>query len=85
MLGRSLIRVTSMRLISSERTSETDPITGAAPAGVDALASGMWPSPVSSPEVGSIPTQPAPGTYASAQACRSIVSAAPGLGSSWTR
>jgi hypothetical protein len=40
-LGRSLIRATSMRLVKVELTSLTEPITGATPAGVDALASGM--------------------------------------------
>ena len=37
-------------------------------------ASGICPSPASSPEVGSKPTQPAPGRYTSAQACRSVKS-----------
>ena len=36
-------------------------MTGAAVIGSAAQASGMWPSPASSPEVGSSPTQPAPG------------------------
>ena len=38
------------------------PVTGAALTGSAALASGMWPSPASRPEVGSRPIQPAPGT-----------------------
>jgi hypothetical protein len=37
------------------------PVTGAADPGSGEQASGMWPSPASSPEVGSRPIQPAPG------------------------
>jgi len=51
------------------------PVIGAADTGSGLAASGMWPSPVSKPEVASRPTQPAPGRYTSAQACRSVKSA----------
>ena len=44
--------------------------------GSGVAASGMCPSPANSPEVGSRPTQPAPGRYTSAQACRSVKSCA---------
>ena len=43
------------------RMSSTAPVTGAALAGPGVAASGMWPSPARRPEVGSSPTQPAPG------------------------
>ena len=52
-----------------------DPLMGAALNGSAAQASGMCPSLASRPEVGSRPTQPAPGKYTSAQACRSVKSA----------
>ena len=52
------------------------PVIGAADAGCGVAASGMCPSPANSPEVGSSPIQPAPGMYTSAQACRSVKSAA---------
>ena len=42
--------------------------------GSGVAASGMCPSPVNKPEVGSSPTQPAPGKYTSAQACKSVKS-----------
>ena len=51
------------------------PEIGAAVAGCGVQTRGMWPSPASRPEVGSRPIQPAPGRYASAQACRSVKSA----------
>ena len=51
------------------------PVTGAADAGRGVAASGMCPSPANSPEVGSSPTQPAPGRKTSHQACRSVKSA----------
>ncbi|MNN33072.1 hypothetical protein D3C81_1468100 [compost metagenome] len=41
--------------------SSTAPLTGEAPPGSGVQASGMCPSPASSPEVGSSPIQPAPG------------------------
>ena len=55
---------------------------GAAPEGCGVQASGMWPSPASRPDVGSSPTQPAPGRYTSAQACRSVKSTSVPLGPS---
>ena len=51
------------------------PVTGAALAGSGVHARGRWPSPANSPEVGSRPIQPAPGTYTSLQAWRSVKSA----------
>ena len=48
---------------------------GAALEGSGVHASGMWPSPASSPDVGSNPIQPAPGRYTSVHACRSVKSA----------
>ncbi|AGL28021.1 hypothetical protein J113_17885 [Mycobacterium tuberculosis CAS/NITR204] len=53
------------------------PLMGAALAGWGVAASGMWPSPANSPDVGSSPIQPAPGMYASAHACRSVVAGGP--------
>jgi hypothetical protein len=50
------------------------PVIGAALDGSGVHESGMWPSPANRPDVGSRPTQPAPGTYTSAQACRSVKS-----------
>ncbi len=41
--------------------SSTAPLTGAAVDGSGVQATGMWPSPAISPEVGSRPIQPAPG------------------------
>ena len=52
------------------------PLIGAALAGCGVAASGMWPSPANSPDVGSSPIQPAPGMYTSVHACRSVKSAA---------
>ncbi len=52
------------------------PVIGAEDAGCGVADSGMWPSPANSPDVGSSPIQPAPGTYTSVQACRSVKSAA---------
>ena len=52
------------------------PVIGAAEEGWGVAASGMWPSPANSPDVGSRPIQPAPGMYTSVQACRSVKSAA---------
>ena len=70
------------------------PLIGAEDPGVGVAESGMWPSPANSPDVASSPIQPAPGTYTSAQACRSVKSALgpegpPPVGAwsatSWTR
>ncbi|CKO85200.1 Uncharacterised protein [Mycobacterium tuberculosis] len=65
-------------LENSSTVSHTSvpPLMGAALAGWGVAASGMWPSPANSPDVGSSPIQPAPGMYASAHACRSVKSAA---------
>ena len=43
------------------RTGRSLPVIGAALAGCGVADSGMWPSPANSPDVGSRPTQPAPG------------------------
>ena len=69
------------------------PSTGAANTGSAVQASGMWPSPQSSPLVASRPIQPPPGKKTSAQACRSTTSRETPLGwsgsmpssVSWTR
>ena len=50
------------------------PEIGAAVDGCGEQTSGRCPSPASRPDVGSRPIQPAPGTYASAHACRSVKS-----------
>ena len=50
------------------------PAPASADIGSAAQASGMCPSPASRPDVGSRPTQPAPGRYASHHACRSVKS-----------
>ena len=54
--------------------SSTAPLIGAADEGLAVQASGICPSPANRPEVGSSPTQPAPGRYTSHQACRSVKS-----------
>ena len=51
------------------------PVIGAEDAGCGVADNGMWPSPANSPDVGSSPIQPAPGTYTSVQAWRSVKSA----------
>jgi hypothetical protein len=60
----------------------TAPLIGAALEGSGEQASGRWPSPARSPEVGSSPIQPAPGRYTSHQACRSVKSCAAPAGPS---
>src|ERR671913_2436002 len=57
------------------------PVIAALVDGCGVAARGMWPSPANSAEVGSSPIQPAPGTYASAQACRSVKSSLDPAGS----
>ena len=68
------MRAISIRCENSTSHSSTAPLTGAAPEGSGVQATGMWPSPAIKPEVGSRPTQPAPGRYTSHQACRSVKS-----------
>ncbi len=51
------------------------PVMAAALDGCGVADSGMCPSPANSPDVASSPIQPAPGTYTSHQACRSVKSA----------
>ena len=67
---------------NSVSTGSSSPLIGAAEAGSGLAASGICPSPVSRPEVASSPTQPAPGRYTSAQACRSVKSCLGPAGSS---
>ena len=61
MRGVSRTRVTVMSWKNSTSLFSTAPSIGAALDGSGVQASGMWPSPVSRPEVGSRPIQPAPG------------------------
>ena len=60
--GSSRTRVTV--LVNSKVTSarSVTPSIGAAELGSGVHARGMWPSPANRPEVGSRPSQPAPGT-----------------------
>ena len=61
--GVSRTRVTVISKPNSVSHFSTAPVIGAADCGSGVAASGMWPSPVSRPEVASRPTQPAPGRY----------------------
>src|SRR3984885_15628061 len=87
------MRVTVLENSNVDSHGSTPPVIGAAPSGLGVAASGMWPSPANRPDVGSNPIQPAPGMYTSAQACRSVKSAAGPDGpssdltsdASWTR
>ena len=87
------MRVTVLENSSTASHGSVLPVMGAALSGLGVAASGMWPSPANSPDVGSKPIQPAPGMYTSAQACRSVKSAAGPDGpssaltseASWTR
>ncbi|SHV83088.1 Uncharacterised protein [Mycobacteroides abscessus subsp. abscessus] len=74
--GSSCTRVTTLTKSRVDSQGSTAPVIGAADSGCGVADSGMWPSPASRPEVGSRPTQPAPGMYTSVQACRSVKSAA---------
>ena len=77
--GSSWMRVTLIATLNSTFATSVSPEIGAALPGVAVHASGMWPSPARRPDVGSRPIHPAPGTYASAHACRSVKSrSAPG-------
>ena len=68
------MRATFIRYSKVVSQGSTMPESGAADCGSGVHASGMWPSPVSSPEVASSPIHPAPGRYTSHQACRSVKS-----------
>ena len=68
------MRVTRISCANVTSHSSTPPDTGAAELASGVAASGMCPSPASRPDVGSSPTQPAPGRYTSVQACRSVKS-----------
>src|SRR5271156_3559171 len=70
------MRVTVLENSSTDSQGAVPPLIGAALAGCGVAASGMGPWPANSPDVGSSPIQPAPGIYPSAQACRSVKSAA---------
>ena len=59
--GASNTRCTAMWCENSTSHSSTAPLIGAALSGCGVQTSGMWPSPASSPDVGSSPIQPAPG------------------------
>src|SRR5664279_4974127 len=91
--GSSCTRRTTLEYSSVDTQGLVDPLIAAAVLGCGVADSGMCPSPANSPDVGSIPIQPAPGIYTSAQACRSVKSAAGPDGpssdltseASWTR
>ena len=72
MLERGLTDI--VLVLAGSLFQEYEPVIGAAVSGSAVQARGIWPSPASRPEVGSRPTQPAPGRYTSAQACRSVKS-----------
>ncbi|GLD03045.1 hypothetical protein Mkiyose1088_49110 [Mycobacterium kiyosense] len=74
--GSSWTRVTVLENSITDEHGSVLPVMGAADDGCGVAASGMWPSPANSPDVGSSPIQPAPGMYTSVQACRSVKSAA---------
>ena len=67
-------RVTVMAKSKDTSAGSCAPVIAAAETGAGVAASGIWPSPANSPDVASSPIQPAPGTKASAQACRSVKS-----------
>jgi len=67
-------RVTVISCSISDLQSSMLPVTGAALVGIGLQLRGMWPSPAKRPDVGSRPTQPAPGRYTSVQAWRSVKS-----------
>src|SRR5664279_1311007 len=69
------MRRTTLEYSSVVCATPVDPVIAAAVLGCGVADSGMCPSPANSPDVGSIPIQPAPGMYTSAQACRSVKSA----------
>ena len=70
--GDSAMRDTDISCEKSTSQSSTAPLIAAAACGSGVAASGRWPSAARRPDVGSSPTQPAPGTKTSAQACRSV-------------
>ena len=59
--GSSWTRVTVLEKSRVDSAIPVAPVIGAAEDGCGVAASGMWPSPANSPEVGSSPIQPAPG------------------------
>ncbi len=91
--GVSASRTTELAYAIVVSARSVAPVIAALDAGCGVAASGMCPSPANSADVGSRPIQPAPGTYTSAQACRSVKSsvgpAGPSSGgtsgASWTR
>ena len=76
------IRRTDISWRKSTSQGSTPPDTGAALIGSGVQASGMCPSPASSPDVGSRPIQPPPGRYTSHQAWRSVKSRSTPVGPS---
>ena len=59
--GLSKMRSTRISWTKSDEHGSVAPVMGAALSGSGVQASGKWPSPANNPEVGSSPTQPAPG------------------------
>ena len=76
------MRVTLISNANLHSHSSTAPLMGAALEGSGVQARGMCPSPASSPEVASRPTQPPPGRYTSHHAWRSVKSFSAPLGPS---
>ena len=74
--GSSWMRRTVLEKANSTSAGPVAPVIGAEEAGVGVAESGMCPSPANSADVASRPIQPAPGTYTSAHACRSVKSSA---------
>ena len=63
-------RLTWMRSVCSSPQASRKPTIGATRSGSGAQASGMYVSVVNKPDVGSSPSQPAPGTKTSLQQCK---------------
>ena len=89
--GLSAIRTTVLAYDMEVSARSVAPVMAALEEGCGVAASGMCPSPANRADVASRPIQPAPGTYTSAQACRSVKSSlgppvlSPSSGASWTR
>src|SRR5260221_13112609 len=67
-------RLTFISWLNFDSHSSTAPVIGEALEGWGVHARGIWPSPANRLEVGSSPTQPAPGKYTSHHACKSVKS-----------
>ena len=72
--GSSCTRRTTLAKSNVTWQGSVDPEMAAELLGCGVADNGMWPSPANSPDVGSMPIQPAPGMYTSVQACRSVKS-----------